>query len=112
MKMSFQMPNQRQEQQRNKILEDLQKKQQLLKQQSISGQSSSAPQMTPNTTSLTPTTGATTATDTASTSSTSSGSMTSTQRAALNHANNNSFGFFIPQDSSFGNLILPVLPRF
>ncbi|CAG2183141.1 unnamed protein product [Oppiella nova] len=109
MKMSFQMPNQRQEQQRNKILEDLQKKQQLLKQQSISGQSSSAPQMTPNTTSLTPTTGATTATDTASTS---SGSMTSTQRAALNHANNNSFGFFIPQDSSFGNLILPVLPRF
>ncbi|KAK3591242.1 hypothetical protein CHS0354_010610 [Potamilus streckersoni] len=28
------------------------------------------------------------------------------------HANANSVGFFITQDSSFGNLILPVLPRF
>lgn len=38
--------------------------------------------------------------------------MSSTQRAALSHANSQSFGFFVPQDSSFGNLILPVLPRF
>ncbi|MED6252083.1 hypothetical protein ILYODFUR_000693 [Ilyodon furcidens] len=33
------------------------------------------------------------------------------QRAALQHAHAHSSGFFITQDSSFGNLILPVLPR-
>ncbi|XP_063398749.1 SOSS complex subunit C homolog [Mytilus trossulus] len=38
--------------------------------------------------------------------------MTPAQRAALQHANANSFGYFITQDSSFGNLILPVIPRF
>lgn len=37
---------------------------------------------------------------------------TSTQRAALQTANAQSAGYFITQDSSFGNLILPVLPRF
>ncbi|KAL4235622.1 hypothetical protein ACF0H5_004017 [Mactra antiquata] len=38
--------------------------------------------------------------------------MTPAQRTALQHANANSDGYFITQDSSFGNLILPVLPRF
>ncbi|KAI8773928.1 SOSS complex subunit C [Biomphalaria glabrata] len=33
------------------------------------------------------------------------------QRAALQHAHANSVGYFITQDSAFGNLILPVLPR-
>lgn len=33
------------------------------------------------------------------------------QRAALDVANKSSFGYFIPQDSNFGNLILPVIPR-
>ncbi|XP_053625181.1 SOSS complex subunit C homolog B [Plodia interpunctella] len=33
-------------------------------------------------------------------------------RAALQHANATSCGFFVSQDSSFGNQILPVLPRF
>ncbi|XP_058473542.1 SOSS complex subunit C-like isoform X2 [Solea solea] len=33
------------------------------------------------------------------------------QKAALQHAQTHSSGFFITQDSSFGNLILPVLPR-
>ncbi|XP_042362584.1 SOSS complex subunit C-like [Plectropomus leopardus] len=33
------------------------------------------------------------------------------QKAALQHAHGHSAGFFITQDSSFGNLILPVLPR-
>lgn len=32
-------------------------------------------------------------------------------RAAWIQANNQSFGFFVPQDSVFGNNILPVLPR-
>lgn len=39
-------------------------------------------------------------------------SMTSVQRQALQTANAQSMGYFISQDSSFGNLILPVLPRF
>ncbi|KAJ6637698.1 SOSS complex subunit C like [Pseudolycoriella hygida] len=30
---------------------------------------------------------------------------------AWTQATNNSFGFFVPQDSLFGNTILPVLPR-
>jgi len=37
--------------------------------------------------------------------------MTSGQRSALEAANKSSFGYFIPQDSSFGNIILPVIPR-
>jgi len=39
------------------------------------------------------------------------GLITSGQRSALEAANKNSFGFFIPQDSAFGNIILPVIPR-
>ncbi|KAL9951584.1 hypothetical protein ACROYT_G044268 [Oculina patagonica] len=34
------------------------------------------------------------------------------QRQALEHANATSSGYFISQDSAYGNLILPVLPRF
>ncbi|XP_056147175.1 SOSS complex subunit C-like [Lampris incognitus] len=34
------------------------------------------------------------------------------QKAALQHAHAHSSAYFITQDSSFGNLILPVLPRF
>ncbi|GAB0092210.1 SOSS complex subunit C homolog [Sergentomyia squamirostris] len=33
-------------------------------------------------------------------------------RAAWNQAHTQSFGFFVPQDSAFGNSIIPVLPRF
>uniref|UniRef100_A0A8C5KDR7 SOSS complex subunit C n=1 Tax=Jaculus jaculus TaxID=51337 RepID=A0A8C5KDR7_JACJA len=33
------------------------------------------------------------------------------QKAALQHAHAHSPGYFITQDSAFGNLILPVLPR-
>jgi len=39
------------------------------------------------------------------------GQLTSGQRTALEDANKTSFGFFIHQDSSFGNVILPVIPR-
>ncbi|OQR78803.1 SOSS complex subunit C-like [Tropilaelaps mercedesae] len=38
--------------------------------------------------------------------------MSQNQRTALAHAQQTSPGFFITQESSFGNLILPVLPRF
>lgn len=34
------------------------------------------------------------------------------QRAALQHAHSQSYGYYVTQDSQFGNLILPVLPRF
>lgn len=34
-----------------------------------------------------------------------------TQRVALRNANSTSFGYFVTTDSSFGNQILPVLPR-
>jgi len=37
--------------------------------------------------------------------------LSTTQRQAMEVANKTSFGNFIPQDSSFGNLILPVIPR-
>lgn len=33
------------------------------------------------------------------------------QRVALQAATSSSFGYFIAQDSKFGNLILPVIPR-
>lgn len=39
------------------------------------------------------------------------GRITSGQRNALESANKSSYGFFIPQDSDFGNIILPVIPR-
>lgn len=35
----------------------------------------------------------------------------SSQRSALQTAHGQSFGYFITQDSLFGNLILPVIPR-
>lgn len=38
--------------------------------------------------------------------------MSASQRAALHNAHAASSGYFVTQDSSFGNLILPVLPRF
>ena len=41
----------------------------------------------------------------------SSQQMNINQRNALQQANSSSFGYFIPQASSFGNLILPVIPR-
>jgi len=37
--------------------------------------------------------------------------LSSNQRNALEQASKSSFGYFIAQDSSFGNTILPVIPR-
>ena len=37
--------------------------------------------------------------------------LSNNQRVAMELATKSSFGFFVPQDSSFGNLILPVIPR-
>lgn len=38
--------------------------------------------------------------------------ISSLQKQALQQANAQSMGYFISQDSLFGNLILPVIPRF
>lgn len=38
--------------------------------------------------------------------------LNNTSRAAWTQATSQSFGFFVHQDSVFGNSILPVLPRF
>lgn len=38
--------------------------------------------------------------------------LNNSSRTAWNQATNQSSGFFVPQDSVFGNSILPVLPRF
>ncbi|XP_014214176.1 SOSS complex subunit C-like [Copidosoma floridanum] len=98
--MTFQQPNSR-ELQNRKILEELQlKKQMLLKQgvQQSLGSSLNIPSII-----------------TSSATSQQSGdgaNMTSMQRAALLNAHAHSTGYFITQESSFGNLILPVLPRF
>ncbi|KAJ8674277.1 hypothetical protein QAD02_005539 [Eretmocerus hayati] len=96
--MAFSQSSSRETQNR-KILEELQlKKQMLLKhgiQQSLATPSTSAaPSPLP------------------STSSSSEGAKESLQRAALQNAHASSTGYFITTDSSFGNLILPVLPRF
>lgn len=37
--------------------------------------------------------------------------LSANQRSALEQAAKTSFGYFIAQDSSFGNTILPVIPR-
>lgn len=78
-----------------KILEELQLKKQLLLKQGVAStlNSSALPVLgSPNV-------------------QTADGSMNSLQRAALQTANTQSTGYFISQDSSFGNLILPVIPR-
>ncbi|GFU37985.1 SOSS complex subunit C-like protein [Nephila pilipes] len=113
--MSFQPPSAKQEQQNRKVLEEvqLQKKKLMLKQASTVSMNNSP---TSSTAPLSPNISAT-----ASSSAIPSPQTTSTpdyhglnknQRTALQHAHANSFTSFIPQDSSFGNLILPVLPRF
>ncbi|RWS08507.1 SOSS complex subunit C-like protein [Dinothrombium tinctorium] len=93
--MSFKPPSARQEQQNRKILEDLQKKQQLLSKPQSQGNASNA---CSNQSFLE--------------NAVNNNGKESRERTALQHAHQNSFGFFITQDSSFGNLILPVLPRF
>lgn len=99
--MAFPQPNSR-ELQNRKILEELQLKKQMLLKQGV------APSFgTPINPTSTP------SASTVPTTPTNDGiAMTAVQRNALNNAHAASFGFFVTQDSSFGNLILPVLPRF
>lgn len=80
-----------------KILEELQQKKQLLLKQGV--------QSTLSTTSLQ-------GISSPNIASSDGHPLSTAQRTALQTANAQSTGYFITQDSSFGNLILPVLPRF
>ncbi|XP_022919417.1 SOSS complex subunit C homolog B [Onthophagus taurus] len=99
--MAFPQPNAQRDLASRKVLEELQlKKQILLKQGVASTLTSQLPLLgSPNVGPATPQTDQ-------------QHSMNSAQRGALQTANAQSTGYFISQDSSFGNLILPVLPRF
>ncbi|XP_053207101.1 SOSS complex subunit C-like [Panonychus citri] len=109
--MSFQAPNPRQAVDRVRLLEDVQKKQQLLKQNQLSGTSSVTNNPGTNQAFI-DTNYSINTINSNNMNPVSSGSNNSQrERTALHHAHQNSFGYFITQDSAFGNLILPVLPR-
>jgi len=79
-----------------KILEDLQMKKQMMMKQGVS-------QALSSTSSTQQTMGWSSGTD---------GHIAGLgQRSGMNQVTQNSFGYFVQQDSAFGNFILPVLPR-
>ncbi|XP_074594731.1 SOSS complex subunit C homolog [Brevipalpus obovatus] len=112
--MSFQAPTPRQAIDRAKLLEDVQKKQALLKSQAQGGVPMTTGSINPgsNQAFIDNNYSISTA-NSANQLSPGISSVSSSQRerATLHHAQQNSFGFYITQDSSFGNVILPVLPR-
>lgn len=91
-----------------KILEELQIKKQLLLKQGAINNINSTSSILP----LSPPTNNLQFTTTPPASLVPESHNSSAQRAALHSAHSQSFAYFITQDSSFGNLILPVLPRF
>ena len=100
--------------QQRKILEELEKRKKQLNQQSGSGLvSNNSMNNSNNSPSATPTTTTTSSSTIHMTQPPleSQHLLNNNQRAALEVANKSSFGYFIPQDSNFGNLILPVIPR-
>ncbi|GBM50037.1 hypothetical protein AVEN_69616-1 [Araneus ventricosus] len=114
--MSFQPPSAKQEQQNRKVLEEvqLQKKKLMLKQQAANVSLNNTPTSStaPLSPSVAPGSSSSATSPMQTTSTIDYQSLNKNQRTALQHAHANSFASFIPQDSSFGNLILPVLPRF
>jgi len=98
--------------QQRKILEELEKRKKQLNQQSSTGlvtnnsmnNSNNIPSATTTTPSNSPISMTTPSVE-------NQHLLNNNQRAALEVANKSSFGYFIPQDSNFGNLILPVIPR-
>jgi hypothetical protein len=90
--------------QQRKILEELERRKKQLNQQSSAAGTTTVAANNSNSNSCIVATTTTTA-------SAETHLLSSNQRSAMEVANKTSFGFFIPQDSSFGNLILPVIPR-
>ncbi|XP_046492232.1 SOSS complex subunit C homolog isoform X2 [Neodiprion pinetum] len=102
--MAFSQPNSR-ELGNRKILEEIQLKKQLLLKQGVTptlGTSLTPLDVSPATPAATQNP-ATTVDGIA---------LSASQSAALQNAHEASTGFFVAQDSAFGNLILPVFPRF
>lgn len=110
--MAFPQPNAQRELTNRKILEDLQlKKQMLLKQGAVAPLTAALSQ--PNPVSQLPMCSIPPVSATAGFPQLPEANVINTShRAALQHANATSCGYFVSQDSSFGNQILPVLPRF
>ncbi|XP_054716996.1 SOSS complex subunit C-like [Uloborus diversus] len=109
--MAFQPPSVKQELQSRKVLEEVQYKKKLMMKQQSTVSNTAPTQNAPSAQNTTPVTG-NTVQSTQITSSTDYQGLNKNQRTALQHAHANSYASFIPQDSAFGNLILPVLPRF
>merc|ERR1712004_611064 len=105
LKMAFQAPSVGQGRANRKILEELEEKKKML-QRMNSQPSSHSPAPASTASPAAP------AAAVAQPHSAEVHPMTAAQRSALQHAHANSVGYFITQDSSYGNLILPVLPRF
>lgn len=99
--MAFPTLNAQQELNNRKILEDLQIKKQLLQKG-----------VTPVTTSIQNQTNNTNLFVGLNQQYPSELALNTPARVAYNQATSLSLGFFVPQDSIFGNNILPVLPRF
>lgn len=112
--MSFQPPSAKQEQQNRKLLEEVQlKKKLMLKQQAaVISTPTPATNSACTTANMSPTSGSTLPPQSTTASALDFQGLNKSQRAALQHAHANSYASFITQDSSFGNLILPVMPRF
>lgn len=100
--MAYPTINAQQEINNRKILKDLQINKQLLEKGVVPGITASSPNL--NMPSFIQS-----GTQQQTTDFTLGPSLRSTQ--AWTQATNQSFGFFVPQDSLFGNSILPVLPR-
>lgn len=116
--MAFQPPNTGQERQNRKILEQLEEQKKRLRMQTQSGiapvatVSAPAPVPLPSLSMSAPQIALSGVSGLPPMIIPDTQAMTPAQKAALQHANAHSVGYFITQDSSFGNLILPVLPRF
>ncbi|XP_063620470.1 SOSS complex subunit C homolog B [Cydia splendana] len=113
--MAFPQPNAQRELTNRKILEELQlKKQMLLKQAAVAPLTATTISLTqPNPAGSLPMCSIPPVSATAGFPQLPEANIINTShRAALQHANTTSCGFFVSQDSSFGNQILPVLPRF
>ncbi|XP_047988341.1 SOSS complex subunit C homolog B [Leguminivora glycinivorella] len=113
--MAFPQPNAQRELTNRKILEELQlKKQMLLKQAAVAPLTATTISLTqPSPAGSLPMCSIPPVSATAGFPQLPEANIINTShRAALQHANATSCGFFVSQDSSFGNQILPVLPRF
>ena len=106
--LAFSNPSSGKIDQQRKILEELERQKRALNKGSMPSTSSSS--------SSTPTANNPTASSSSAplqlVDPSSTSLMPTNQRNALDNASKTSFGYFVPQDSSFGNLILPVIPRF